>query len=101
MSVCKGCGEQIEWRKNDKTGASAPVDPKPVPEGNVTLVGAEEYHVLLKAEKHALVEPGFFDGEPPTRYVLHFASHPDCAVVYRRRDKTAHRAPRGKHGRRY
>lgn len=91
MAVCEGCGEPIFWRTNDKTGKVAPVDELPVPNGNVTLVGADQYHVLLKAERHALVEPGFFDDEPPPRYMLHFVTckHPE---VFRKRDQKAHRA---------
>lgn len=37
MSRCRSCGTEIKWAKTE-TGKSMPLDPTPVPDGNVELV---------------------------------------------------------------
>lgn len=91
MAVCAGCGSPVEWRKNDKTQKSAPVNVEADPNGNVWLEGQEEYHVLTKAERASVVAPGFFDGEERPRYTLHFATC-ETPEAFRKRDQKAHRA---------
>lgn len=96
MATCEGrggCGAPIEWRVNDKTNKSAPVNQLPDPTGNVTLPDDTHYHVLTKAELHAFDERSFFDGDEPVRYTLHFATCPN-ADKFRRRDAKAHREKR-------
>lgn len=91
MAVCEGCGKSVIWYKNDKTGKAAPVNPEPVPDGNVTLVDDGQYHVMTKAERQAADEPSMFDdGHALRRFVLHFAT---CTKpeAFRRRDQKAHK----------
>lgn len=70
-SLCRGCGLQVNWGKNDSTGKSAPIDMTASDDGNVVwLRDGIHYHVLTKAER----------AEPATapRFKSHFAT---CSVA--------------------
>lgn len=98
MAVCVSCGDPVIWLWNDHTNSKAPVNPDPVPNGNITRIGENLYHVLTKKELAALDNPGMLDPEPPLRYQLHFIKEP-CAKAFRDRDPVAHKRPKkGNHG---
>lgn len=96
MSKCKAaaCGLEIRWARNVATGKGLPIDPIPVPDGNVVVdrgvhpglelrAGEWPVRVLTGAEMAAL--------DPVTlRYQAHFRSCVDAA---------AFRTPRAGHGR--
>lgn len=55
-SICKGCGLQVNWGKNDATDKSAPIDLHACDDGNVVwLHDGVHYHVLTKAERAELM----------------------------------------------
>lgn len=78
---CRSCGARISWMKTDK-GGTMPLDPDPVPDGNVIIVAKAEprwtahlAHVLSKDEAVP---------EGTKRYVSHFATCPQAAEHRRR-----------------
>lgn len=64
MNTCRACPAPVRWVRTE-AGRAMPLDPVPVPEGNVQLVGGVA-HVLHKDE---VPQPG-------ARYVSHFATCP-------------------------
>lgn len=74
MTVCRSCGAPIQWA-HTATGGRMPLDPEPVPHGNVRLVDGVA-HVLSRGAAWDGVEP---------RYRSHFATCPNA---------TLHRRPR-------
>ncbi len=53
-AICRGCGIQVVWGTNDKTGKAAPIDAAATDDGNVVwLRDGTHYHVLTKDEKAA------------------------------------------------
>lgn len=66
--TCRSCRAPVRWLKTEK-GASMPVDPEPVEDGNVVIDG-ERAIVLRKGEA----------GPPGLRYVAHFATCPSAAA---------------------
>lgn len=69
-----------------------PIDMLPRPDGNITLVGEEHFHVLTKTERHRMDNPGMLDDPAPDRFVSHFST---CcnADYYRHRCKVCHQNP--------
>lgn len=65
MSRCRSCDAPIRWARTE-AGKSMPLDPNPVPDGNVVLLDDDRVHVL-HADESA-------DGAPT--YVSHFATCP-------------------------
>lgn len=93
MSYCDGCAARVLWLANDKTGKAAPVDPTPVPNGNVTVdFASSTYHVMTKKEVVA-ADNGLGDlfDPPPDRFTLHFATCPHADHF--RRCHTCHKSP--------
>lgn len=70
MSNCTSCNRPITWAVAQASGKSVPLDPTPIPDGNVVRVGADEQNrpivVFLKK------------GETSTnpRYRSHFTTCP-------------------------
>ena len=64
MAFCKGCGANIDWHKT-ADGKNVPVDPEPVPNGN------------LHFEAGLVVYGKATDGRK--LYVSHFATCPKAA----------------------
>lgn len=62
MSTCRGCGAEITWTRT-MTGRRMPIDPEPVEDGNIRLlgtnfVGEEIARVTTKAERRQAIREG-------------------------------------------
>lgn len=87
MSVCRSCEREIVWAETSTTRSRIPLDPQPVPEGNVVLVPSS----VEDAPATAFV----LGGEALARarldqrrlYRSHFASCPHAARWRRPRTK--------------
>ena len=77
MSACRSCGAPIKWARTPK-GRRIPLDPDPVPDGNIVLRGGV-------AHVDGPAAGGFFDDGAGERYVSHFATCPNAR---------SHRRPR-------
>ena len=81
MSECKSCGQPIEWAKTE-TGKWMPVDPAPVPGGNLSIDRSSWPPVATVmrpgegAVQLALGAGGQQEGET-LGHVSHFKSCPD------------------------
>lgn len=81
MADCKGCGAIIEWVVT-VAGVSMPIDPDPVPDGNVEFTGrtaststgwsCPEVRVVAAGEQSLFAEL------EPDRYQAHFRFCPDA-----------------------
>lgn len=70
---CHSCGAPIRWCYTEATGKRMPVDPQPVPDGNVWVLRHEGGTPVVAVALHA-------DGVPAAeahRYVSHFVTCPD------------------------
>lgn len=47
MSSCSTCGRQITWAINQATNKRVPLDPNPIPAGNVARVGYDDKGVPI------------------------------------------------------
>lgn len=76
IEICKTCKAQILWATFASRGVPIPIDPVPVPHGNLILVG----------DRVELYSPLFHNGER-LRHQSHFASckHADQHRRRRRR----------------
>jgi hypothetical protein len=63
---CKSCGKPILWAKTEK-GSRIPLDPTPVPNGNIDFFLPSEAAVYMKADPNV------------SRFVAHFVTCPDAA----------------------
>jgi hypothetical protein len=76
LGTCRGCGATVAWVKTTG-GKNMPVDPEPVPHGNLILIdpipGDDSY---LAVNKSASDQPG---------YTSHFATCPDAGQFRRAR----------------
>ena len=61
-ATCRGCHESIRWARTE-AGKAIPIDPDPVPDGNIVVTDGGIAHVL-RATEMATSE----------RYVSHFAT---------------------------
>jgi hypothetical protein len=70
VSTCKSCGATIRWAvtTNDR---SMPLDPEPVPDGNLEIIGTRQGLPLVR-----VAEAQLFDDGP--RYLSHFATCPQA-----------------------
>jgi hypothetical protein len=64
---CRGCHKPIRWAKTEH-GKNIPLDPDPVPDGNIVVTDAGIAHVLRSTEM----------ATAPT-YVSHFSTCPKRA----------------------
>lgn len=71
MSFCKGCNAKIEWHKT-AAGKSIPLDPDPVPNGNITFDAALRV-VYAKP------------GTKPKMYLSHFVTCPKADAFRKKR----------------
>lgn len=72
---CTGCGAPILWLRTAATGRRCPIDPAPVPDGNIVIRGDTAVYLAL-----SLYET---DGQPQEgelRYKSHFATCPNAAA---------------------
>lgn len=78
-SACRSCGQEILWAVTAAKGRRIPLDPEPVPDGNVILVqvttGVTEAVVLRAEDRPAAGK---------ARYVSHFSTCPQAAQHRRR-----------------
>lgn len=63
-----GCGAQLRWPKNPKTGRGIPVDYHPVPDGNIAIEGGIAVHLSAKAAAE-------YQGD---KFISHFATCPNA-----------------------
>lgn len=66
MSVCRSCKAEIVWAVSEKTGKRLPLDPIPVPTGNLQIVGEAKGTPLVRFD---------LDGDGP-KYLTHFVTCP-------------------------
>lgn len=59
------CGAALIFRAHYRTGKSAPIEPYPVPNGNIRLLPGGRYAVLTRDE---------LEGAEPPLYVSHYAN---------------------------
>lgn len=76
MTACRSCGASIVWCWSTK-GVPTPVDPEPVPDGNVTVEGGGRIASGVRIVVGS-IQPGLFDA-PELRYQTHFVTCPDAA----------------------
>jgi hypothetical protein len=67
MARCRSCDAPVVWKRTE-AGKAMPIDPDPVPGGNVVLLDDDRVHVL-HADEAA--------DDVPT-YVSHFATCPNA-----------------------
>lgn len=72
QGFCSSCGAIVVWVVTGK-GARMPLDPVPVPNGNVVRTGEQTVRYLKPGEAFA-----------GNRYVSHFSSCPDASSHRRR-----------------
>lgn len=68
MSTCSGCGAEITWVVVAKSGKRMPLDPDPVPLGNVAFLTDTTVEVVMKGG-------GLLEDRP--LYVSHFSTCTD------------------------
>lgn len=71
MAECSSCGAPINWAKTIK-GRPIPLDPDPVPQGNVII---SEEGTALVYNTAAAIAPRYADAP---KYVSHFATCPNA-----------------------
>jgi hypothetical protein len=72
--VCQGehgCGAPMAWFKSEASRAPMPLDPDPVPDGNIVIRNG-----LAVVVGNDLMAPTANEGEP--RYKSHFATCPNA-----------------------
>lgn len=62
LAKCRGCHLEIRWARTER-GKAIPIDPAPVPDGNLVVSDGGIAHVLRATEM-----------PPSERYVSHFAT---------------------------
>lgn len=72
---CRSCGAEVIWAIHERTGKTAPIDARPVPDGSIvllplTMFGETPYRILGLAER---TTPGDND-----RYTPHYQTCPDA-----------------------
>lgn len=67
LGKCRGCSAAIAWAKTER-GKPIPLDPEPVPDGNIVVTDAGIAHFLRSTEMAT-----------GPRYVSHFVTCPDRA----------------------
>lgn len=84
-STCKSeaCGATIQWARNVDTGKGMPLDPTPVPDGNVVVHRGEHPTVELRSGEWPVRVLGDLElsalGSDTLRYQAHFRSCVDAA----------------------
>jgi len=78
--TCAGCGAPIAWFKSDASRQIMPLDPDPVPDGNIVIRGG--WAVVVGA---SLMGPTAEPGEP--KYKSHFATCPKASQFRRTKRK--------------
>lgn len=73
MAKCRSCEAPMVWVKTAANGRLMPLDPKPVPDGNVVLLASrdEQGVRLVRVLAH-----GEDPGPDAKRYISHFATCP-------------------------
>lgn len=86
MSICRGCGAQIEWI-HMRTGKSMPVDPEPVfvivGDGKERFVTDEGTTILGRCARPE-EEPQTFPADFPVGFVPHWKTCPNAADFRKR-----------------
>lgn len=80
LQQCRSCRARIRWVSTTH-GRSMPIDPDPVPDGNLILTYPSPGSVLA-----IVVDPNALMLDDPPRYVSHFSTCPNA---------DQHRKPRG------
>jgi hypothetical protein len=70
QSVCRSCGAPIRWAVTRATGARIPLNPEPVPGGNIVVEASGFVRVLGRGE----------EAPPGARFVSHFVTCPFAAA---------------------
>ena len=79
MAECRSCGKEVIWAKVWVTGSPIPLDPEPVPDGNIVLRHKPYVEVLSTSQI------GQAKKEKSPLYVSHFATCRDGDKWRRRR----------------
>ena len=90
-SRCRWCGNGVLWLRHEVKGKLAPIDPHPVPGGNILVNRKDEsYSVVAKAEL-GLFDATVFNGPDatPTLHMNHWAT---CTSATARRLAKARQA---------
>jgi hypothetical protein len=74
VTACRSCEASIVWCWTTK-GVRIPIDPEPVPDGNVTVDAGGE--LIDGARVLVGAEPGLFDPPNLLHYRTHFVTCPD------------------------
>lgn len=67
LATCRGCHESIRWARTEARKA-IPINPDPVPDGNIVVTDGGIAHVLSSTEMAT-----------GSRYVSHFSTCPKSA----------------------
>lgn len=72
--ACRSCSADVWWGINERGGRGNPLDPEPVPDGNIIIVRieADGRPLIRYLKKDEEVETGV------DRYVSHFSTCPDA-----------------------
>jgi hypothetical protein len=74
VSTCRTCRAPIVWVVTAASGTSMPVDPDPVPDGNLELIDAGPG----QQPRAVVVDPGQLSLDGAPRYVSHFVTCPQA-----------------------
>jgi hypothetical protein len=69
---CRSCHAPIFWKKNVNTQKAAPLNLKPDPNGNLILVGEQEYAVVARADRESVLATG------KDLYTSHYSNCPQA-----------------------
>lgn len=68
LGTCRGCGAKFRWARTEGRGKPIPLDPDPVPDGNIVVTDGGIAHFLRATEMAT-----------GPRYVSHFSTCPKSA----------------------
>lgn len=73
-SHCRSCGQPVRWCITDVNRKRMPIDPDPVPDGNVWVIEYEQGNPVIGVALTGATVPAAV----PLRYVSHFVTCKDA-----------------------